>query len=120
MSRFACFVLLFALAIPSAASTPDPCAATSSTPDVKLTIETSGGRSSFQQGEIIPLALSFTSTTKGRYWADVRNYDRSGRLGIEYYCVEPDAPDPLASYFKFGGFIGGGLGGTQALDSTPL
>ena len=77
-------------------------------------------RAIFQEGEIIPLVLSFTSTTKNRYWADVRNYDRSGRLGIEDYCVEPDAPDPLETYFKFGAFMGGGLGNTRALDSTPF
>jgi hypothetical protein len=49
-----------------------------------------------REGEIIPLALSFTSTTDKRYWADNRSYDRSGRLTIEAYCVEPEARDPLA------------------------
>jgi hypothetical protein len=57
---------------------------------------------------------------KGRYWADVRNYDRSGRLGIEVYCLEPQAPDPLESYFRVGAFMGGGLGSTQQLSETPF
>jgi hypothetical protein len=98
----------------------DPCSETSSVPDVRFALALKDGRAVFQEGEIIPLALSFTTTAKKRYWADVRNYDRSGRLGIERYCVEPDAPDPLASYFKAGGFIGGGLGNTRELDATPF
>jgi hypothetical protein len=77
------------------------------------------GREVFQEGETIGLVLSFTSTTKNRYWADVRNYDRSGRLEIERYCVEPEGPDPLAAYFRFGA-VGGGLGTTHALDATPF
>ncbi len=98
----------------------EPCSAAASVSDVHFSLALKDNRTVFQEGEIIPLVLSFTSTTKNRYWADVRNYDRSGRLGTEYYCVVPEVPDPLASYFKFGGFIGGGLGGTQALDSTPF
>lgn len=78
------------------------------------------GRTSFREGEIIPLVLSFTSTAAGRYWADNRNYDRSGRLGIEAYCVEPAARDPLADYFRAGSFIGGGLGNTQPLSGEPF
>jgi hypothetical protein len=98
----------------------DPCAATSSVSDVRLALALKDGIAIFQQGEIVPLMLSFTATAKHRYWADVRNYDRSGRLGIEYYCVEPEAPDPLESYFKVGAFIGGGLGSTRELTTTPF
>jgi len=112
--------LLLLLATPCAASSVDLCAAASATPDVKLAVAISDGRSSFQQGEIIPLSLKFISTAKGRYWADVRNYDRSGRLGIEVYCLEPQAPDPLESYFRVGFFIGGGLGSTRQLSETPF
>src|ERR1035438_2306798 len=75
-SRFIGF--LFLLAIPSFAAEPDLCAASSSTADVKLSLALKDGQSIFQQGEIIPLNLTFNSTAKGRYWADVRNYDRSG------------------------------------------
>jgi hypothetical protein len=98
----------------------DPCAAASSVSDVRFALALKDGSAIFHQGEIVPLVLSFTSTAKHRYWADVRNYDRSGRLGIEYYCVEPEAPDPLESYFKIGPFIGGGLGGTRELTATPF
>jgi hypothetical protein len=100
--------------------TKDPCAATSSVSDLQLTLMIKGRDASFQTGEIIPLVLSFKSKTKNRYWVDVRNYDRSGRLGLEYYCAEPETADPLASYFKVGAFMGGGLGTTHALDATPF
>src|ERR1035438_6213279 len=117
-SRFIGF--LFLLAIPSFAAEPDLCAASSSTADVKLSLALKDGQSIFQQGEIIPLNLTFNSTAKGRYWADVRNYDRSGRLSIEQYCVEPEVADPLESYFRIGAFMGGGLGSDQQLSETAL
>jgi hypothetical protein len=118
-TRTIAFALLL-LAQPIWAAENDPCSATASVSDVHFSLALKDGHTAFQEGEIIPLVLSFTSTTKNRYWADVRNYDRSGRLGTEYYCVEPEVPDPLVSYFKSGGFFGGGLGGTQALDLTPF
>ncbi len=68
---------------------------------------------------MIPLALSFTSTADNRYWAESRNYDRSGRLSIEAYCVVPEARDPIADYFRVGG-LGGGLGNTQQLSEKPF
>lgn len=113
------FILLL-LALPCWAVQGDPCSAASSVSDVQFSLALKGDQAIFQEGEIIPLVLSFTSTAKNRYWADVRNYDRSGRLNIEYYCLEPEAPDPLAAYFKFGFFFGGGLGTDQALSSTPF
>jgi hypothetical protein len=98
----------------------DPCSVASSVSDVRLVLALKEDRAIFKEGEIIPLALSFTASKKNRYWADVRNYDRSGRLDIESYCVEPEAPDPLESYFKFGVFLGGGIGNIRALDMTPF
>jgi len=107
------------LAISSLTAQPaaqrDPCSVSASVPDATFTLAIKDNRSDFQQGEIIPLVLSFTSSAKDRYWADVRNYDRSGRLDIERYCIQPDAPDPLESYFRVGGFMGGGLGTDQQL-----
>lgn len=108
------------LTMPLRAADPkDPCAAAATVPDVQLTIAIKDHAAAFQAGEIIPLTLSFSSTTKNRYWADIRNYDRSGRLSSEAYCVQPEAPDPLASYFRFGGGMGG-LGTTAALNETPV
>jgi hypothetical protein len=102
------------------ASPPDPCSLTSTVKDAQLSIAIPDGRSSFREGEIIPLQLSFTSTADKRYWADDRNYDRSGRLSLEVYCIEPDARDPLADYFRGGLFMGGGLGSTQQLSNAPF
>jgi len=101
-------------------SPPDLCSLTSTVVDAKASVVISNGRTSFREGEIIPLTLSFTSTANKRYWADNRNYDRSGRLNIETYCVEPAARDPLADYFRTGMFIGGGLGSTQQLSEKPF
>jgi hypothetical protein len=64
--------------------------------------------------------LSFTSTVDKRYWADNRNYDRSGRLSIDNYCVEPLVRDPLEDYFRGGAFLGGGLGNEQQLSEKPF
>jgi hypothetical protein len=117
--------LIVAIAIllastPALASPPDPCSLASTVTDAKVTITIPNGRTLFREGEIIPLALSFTSTADKRYWADNRKYDRSGRLTIEAYCVEPEARDPLADYFRVGVFIGGGLGNTQQLSEEPF
>jgi hypothetical protein len=119
MAFLALILLLFQVAA-TAAEKYDPCAETQAASDVRFTIALNSHGPVFQQGEIVPLELSFTSSTKKRYWASVRNYDRSGRLGIEYYCIEPGAPDPLESYFKFGMFMGGGLGSTHELDTEPF
>jgi hypothetical protein len=97
-----------------------PCSLTSTVTDAEVTIAILDGRSSFREGAVIPLVLSFTSTADKRYWADNRNYDRSGRLSIEAYCVEPPARDPLADYFRAGAFMGGGLGNTQQLSEKPF
>jgi hypothetical protein len=101
-------------------SPPDPCSLTSTATDAKVTIAIPAGQTSFREGEIIPLTLSFTSTAHKRYWAENRNYDRSGRLSLETYCVEPTARDPLADYFSTGAFISGGLGGDQQLSEKPF
>jgi hypothetical protein len=98
----------------------DVCALASSTSDVQFELALLNHGAGFQAGEIVPLALSFRSTTTGRYTVDMRNRDRSGRLGSEHYCVEPETPDPLESYFQNGAFLGGGLGSEQRLDSGPV
>jgi len=115
---FAMALLLFGRA--AFGSPPDPCALTSTVKDAQVTINIPDGRTSFREGEIIPLSLSFTSNADKRYWADNRNYDRSGRLNIETYCVEPTARDPLAHYFRTGMSIGGGLGSEQQLSEKPF
>src|SRR5437762_4654099 len=112
MRRFAAIALLF-VGKAAFGSPPDPCSLSSTATDATVTIAIPDGRTSFREGEVIPLVLSFTSTADKRYWADNRNYDRSGRLSIESYCVEPPARDPLADYFRAGAFMGGGLGRSE-------
>jgi hypothetical protein len=119
MRRVAAIAILLA-ATAARAATSDPCSVVSTVTDARVTITIPDGRVSFREGEIIPLALSFTSAADKRYWADNRNYDRSGRLSIEAYCIEPEARDPLADYFRVGAFIGGGLGNTQQLSKAPF
>jgi len=119
--RLAAFlIVLFIGCSLASARPPDPCSLTSTVTDAKLTLRTADGRTSFRDGEIIPLVLSFTSTGVKRYRAMVRNYDRSGRLNLDTYCVEPEAHDPLADYFSTTFGLGGGLGGEQQLSEKPF
>jgi hypothetical protein len=101
-------------------SPPDRCLLTSTVTDAKLTLNIPDGRTSFREGEIIPLVLSFTSTVEQRYRADVRNFDRSGRLNSETYCLEPEVRDPLADYFSTTFSLAGGPGGEQQLSEKPV
>jgi hypothetical protein len=107
-----------ALVVPfqgAAAEKNDPCAAVSSTPDVRFELALRGHGATFQAGETIPLALLFTSDVGNRYSVDTPTYDRAGRVETELYCVEPEAPDPLAPYSSAGGRFG-----TQPLGATPF
>ena len=120
MMRRVVVITLLLVGTAAFGSPPDPCSLNSTVTDANVTVALPDGRSSFREGEIISLALEFTSTAHKRYWAENRNYDRSGRLGIEAYCVEPEARDPLADYFRAGTFMGGGLGNTQELSEKPF
>lgn len=113
-------LLLFAKTACASPANPDPCSLASDVKDAQFTISIPDGKKSFREGEIIPLTLSFTSTLNNRYFADDRNYDRSGRLTLETYCLEPKARDPLADYFSSGGFMGGGLGQMAQLSEKPF
>jgi hypothetical protein len=104
----------------SAQDPPNPCAAATNPPDATLELATRDGQARFHVGEIIGLSLAFMSTAPGKYQANTSNYDRSGRLDIDAFCIEPStARDPLADYYAGGGFMGGGLFGYQAVSSTP-
>src|SRR5947209_16735603 len=115
------FVLLCLFAATSAAQErPNPCAATATAnpADVSLTLSLTDGQTVFHEGEIIGLTLAFSSTASNKYFLDTRNYDRSGRLDAEAFCLEPDTGrDPLDDYFRSGlsGFMGGGIGGYEPL-----
>jgi hypothetical protein len=112
-------LLLLLLAVPGWTAEDTACSKDSSVFGVRFSLALKEDRAIFREGETIPLLLEFTATTMNRYSADIRNYDRGGRLEIEFYCVTPEVPDPLASCFKFGSSIGGGLGNTRPVDAAP-
>jgi hypothetical protein len=91
--------------------------------DVALHLTLRDGKSAYHEGEIIPLELAFTASVKGKYAVDTRSYDRSGRLNLESFCVDPDSGrDPLADYYDsgiFDGFVAGGIGQEQVLGQVP-
>ncbi len=74
----------------------------------------------FRIGEVIRLELSYSTVAAG-IEISTANYDRSGRLGIEYFTVEPSTgwDDPLKAYYSSGPFMAGGLYGLQPLSAKP-
>lgn len=103
----------------TSARPPPPCSLRSTVTDAKLTLGTPDGRTSFREGEIIPLVLSFRSTADKRYLARDRNYDRRIPLNFDTYCLEPEARDPLADY-PASSAIAGNFGSTQQLTEKAL
>ena len=87
--------------------------------DVSLEIRFPNGKSQYQVGETIPVELQFSATISSTYWITTRNYDRSGRLDIEHFEVNPPGRDPMKKYFRSGGSFGGGLGGRAVLKPEP-
>jgi hypothetical protein len=69
----------------------------------------------FQQGEIIQVELSFTSSAKNRYQLKVAEYDRSGRLEIESYHLDPSGGATDALKDRDPGGIGGACAGCPSL-----
>jgi hypothetical protein len=119
---------LACVAAPAFAQKPDAFAAgqretaAKNPPGVSFVVRTKGGQTRFRQGEVIALELAFSSTQPGAYHLDSATYDRSGRLDIDTFHVDPQGgtSDPLYDYFSFGGgFMGGGLRGNPALEAKP-
>ncbi len=76
----------------------------------------------FHCGEVIPLGLTFTSTTPNRYQINMARYDRSRRMNYEQFLLDPKegTSDPLRLFFNSArGFIGGGLTGFEFLSTSP-
>jgi hypothetical protein len=107
-TRYLSAIALLFLAATAIASPSDSCASTETAPGVQLTLRIPTGQTSFREGEIIPLELSFSSSIDNRYWFEYKSGDTSGRMGVDGYCLEPDARDPIADYFRSGLFMGGG------------
>jgi hypothetical protein len=100
----------------------DPCRDMAQGPtDASLVLSQKDRQAVYREGEIIALTLAYTSSVAEKYSLDTRNYDRSGRLNAETFCIEPaSGRDPLEDYFSSGlfGFLGGGIGGAQPLSSA--
>src|SRR5690348_9943527 len=93
--------------------------------DVQLQLGTKNNQTVFHVGEVITLQLAYSlaAGSLNTYVISNSSYDRSGRLGIEGYRIEPSNgwDDPLKPYFKsFLGFIGGGLSSTSKLTTAPV
>jgi len=90
---------------------------------VTFTLRLAGARTQFHPGEIIPIALEFSSSVPDRYVLDTATYDRSGRLTIDEFRVDPidRVTDPMLDYFaSASGTIGGGLRGSPVLGDAPV
>jgi hypothetical protein len=90
---------------------------------VTLVVRIADGRRQFRPGEIIPIELEFNSSVPERFVVDGATYDRSGRLTIDEFRIEPNdaVTDPMLDYFaSLGGSIGGGLRTMGVLGEKPF
>jgi hypothetical protein len=90
---------------------------------VSFTLRIAGDHAQFHPGEVIPIELEFSSSVANRYVLDSATYDRSGRLTLDEYRIEPidRVGDPLLDMFAgFGGYLGGGIRGMPVLSSKPV
>ena len=115
-------LLLPASAVPGYSRHAESDRPSTSPSDVKLTVRVRGDQSVFQIGEVIPLELSFTSSTPNKYRLEMATYDRTGRLNIQSFAVQPLSgwDDPLDFYFYYftPGFGGGALS-AKVLSTEP-
>jgi len=77
----------------------------------------------FQVGELIPIRLSFSSTSLNKYKLNAANYDRSGRLPTEEFTIEQlGVADPYRDYYYMGlhGMNTGGIRGYPLLEPRPF
>jgi hypothetical protein len=89
---------------------------------LSFTVRFANGKTTFQQGEIIPLELAFSSSKPGAFSIDSASYDRSGRLFIDTFVVDAKTgvTDPLMEYFRAQDFfMMGGLRGYPELTEKP-
>lgn len=119
---------LACFAAPAFAQKPDAFAASQkqaagqNPPGVSFVVRTKGGQTRFRQGELIRLELAFSSSLPDTYHLDSATYDRSGRLEIDAFHLDPQdgASDPLRDYFDFRSWtMGGGLRGNPKLEAKP-
>jgi hypothetical protein len=120
---------LIFIAITFGAIAPTPAVAQNHPPAENLPdsdapqLHLSSNASTYQQGELIQLTLSFTSKIPNRYRLNLASYDRGGRMFYEGFDVHPvdGTKDPLLVYFlsRFGLFLGG-LTNFEFLSKKPI
>jgi len=116
MGRFVLTVALFLLPACFA------CVYAQQVADVpQLQVQTTGGQTTFRQGERIPLELSFTGPAGRRFEIIASAFDHSGRNSYEHFEVSPTGGwvDPLMTYFS-GGSVGGGFQTSGFLSANPV
>lgn len=92
-------------------------------PDLFYQLTIPEPRRAFQVGELIPIRLSFSSTSLNKYKLNAASYDRSGRLPTEEFTIEQaDVADPYRDYYYMGleGMITGGIRGYPILEPKPF
>lgn len=89
-----------------------------SPPDVSFTIRFVNDQKQFRQGEVIRLEMRFASSSPETYQLDMATYDRSGRLNLDKFHIEPETgfTDPMRDHL---GFLAGGLRGYATLKVEP-
>jgi hypothetical protein len=90
---------------------------------LSFTVRFANGKTTFQQGEIIPLELAFASSKPGAFSVDSASYDRSGRLFLDTFVLDTTTgvTDPLGEYFRAQDiFMMGGLRGYPELTEKPF
>jgi hypothetical protein len=113
-------LILFVLFAHWLVAQEDTCSRPIAPGDVQLVLSVSDGRKSFQQGEIIPVDLSFTANRETAYRAESRPEGRNVRLPYEQYCVQPASPDPLKTYYNGSGVALDGPAYDHALGAKPF
>jgi len=86
--------------------------------DVSFSIRLEGDKKQFRQGEVIRLEMRFASSRAKAYRMDAATYDRSGRIEMDKFHIEPETgfTDPMRDHL---GFLGGGLRGFPELEEKP-
>jgi hypothetical protein len=120
MQASSLIILTFLLALASAAAQFSPCAPIPvlNSP-VHFVLKISSRQTTFQQGQVIPLTLSFSTSKQGYFWLGRERYNDIGRSTYEQYYVTPAASDPLYDYIRWDAVGGAGLP-PQAIGPTPI
>jgi hypothetical protein len=90
--------------------------------DIRLVIRTLDDKITFRIGEVIPIELDFTTSALGTYSLSIPEWDRSGRIDVDQFDIQPTLgwSDPLAVHFRLLiSRLGGGPVGFEELSTTP-